>query len=177
MLPLLPADFQEHVVLAFSMRAKQQDMAVIRVALFLDPRFRKAATSSNSGISEFIDWASSFAHKQGWAAASIAALLDQMSTYSFGDAPFDHPIAVGAPFSSRNWWRTVGQHKAAAELAEVALILLDVVPHAAEPERVFSKMGWNGSGKSTWLSNEANTMWTTIKMHYDACRPAKPSRC
>jgi hypothetical protein len=64
----LPTDFQRHIIWAFSTRAKQQDSVLCRLALYLDPRFRQAASSSASGRTEFIHKAAQYAHAQvgGW---------------------------------------------------------------------------------------------------------------
>lgn len=44
----LPESFQTHMFWAFSSRAKQQDQMLCRLALFLDPLYRRAALSSSS---------------------------------------------------------------------------------------------------------------------------------
>jgi hypothetical protein len=63
----LPTDFQRHIIWAFSTRAKQQDSVLCRLALYLDPRFRQAASGSATGRTEFIQKAAQFSHAQvGW---------------------------------------------------------------------------------------------------------------
>jgi hypothetical protein len=64
----------------------------------------------------------------------------------------------------------------AAELAEVAGILLDVVPHAGAGERGFSHMGLFESGKVTRLSSATNKMKTTIKLWHNAYKRKVPHR-
>ena len=102
-----------------------------------------------------------------------------MSQYGLGQPPFDLPYASGTTsngFSARMWWQTLRTDAAAADLAELALVLLEVVPHAATPERVFSTMGWYESGKAARLSAGTNAQKTAIKMHYDSYKPQAPSR-
>jgi hypothetical protein len=61
----------------------------------------------------------------------------------------------------------VGQNADGAVLAEMAGVLLDVVPHAAGPERVFSQMGWYEGPTDTTAKK------VSIKLHYDAVKPPK----
>jgi hypothetical protein len=114
---------------------------------------------------------------QGWTAAKIEQLMEQLSQYGKGKAPFDLAVSaggVGASFSSRAWWESVcsspSTRSSASVVAELAIMLNDVVPHAAEPERVFSKLGWYQSGKSARLSSAVATQKATIKMHYDGVK-------
>lgn len=115
--------------------------------------------------------------KQGWNAAKITLLMSQLSAYGKGRPPFDLPVAVGgvgATFSCRAWWESVcsnpSSRSGASVVAELACLLNDVVPHAAEPERVFSKLGWYQGGKSSRLSSAVAAQKATIKMYYDAVK-------
>jgi hypothetical protein len=176
----LPLDYQEHIIWAVSVRAKEQDTVLMRLALFLDPRFRQAASNSSSnGMHDFITRLSEYAASQGWDQGRINGVLGQLSQYGLGQPPFDQPCASGTTssgFSASMWWLTLRTHAAAADLAELALVLLEVVPHAATPERVFSTMGWYEGGKATRLSVGTNAQKTAIKMHYDSFKPQAPSR-
>lgn len=178
----LPLDYQEHIIWAVSVRAKEQDTVLARLALFLDPRFRQAASSrdiSSSSMRDFITRLSEYAASQGWDQGRISGVLGQLSQYGLGQPPFDLPYASGTTssgFSARLWWQTLRTDAAAADLAELALVLLEVVPHAATPERVFSTMGWYESGKAARLSVGTNAQKTAIKMHYDSYKPQAPSR-
>ena len=51
-----------------------------------------------------------------------------------------------------------------AAIVGLAVLLLDVVPHAAEPERVFSNMKFISSDRRNRMSQSMMTMLTTIKM-------------
>jgi hypothetical protein len=100
--------------------------------------------------------------------------MQQLADYGAGNEPFDLAVAVGgvgASFSSCKWWQSLSSNSGAAVVAELAITLNDVVPHAAEPERAFSKLGWYQSGKSARLSPGVATQKATIKMHYDAVKP------
>jgi hypothetical protein len=165
----LPADFQQHVMWAFSSRAKQQDMVLCRLALFLDPRYRKAAKSATEQgtTREFLNAASRLGHKQGWCAQSVKTMLQQMQSYGLCAAPFDAPCD-GEHFDPKVWWQDLSE--TAPRLSELAIILLDIVPHAAQPERVFSTMGWYEGGQRTWSSPGTNAKLTCIKLYYDSHR-------
>ena len=71
------------------------------------------------------------------------------------------------------WWSTVAKNPSAAVLAELAGVLLDVVPHAAGPERVFSQMGWFEGSTSSSLATSTTAKKVAIKMHYDAVAPPR----
>lgn len=172
-LPSVPSGFQAHIIWAFSTRAKQQDQVICRLALFLDPRFRQAAISSSSNImAAFVQAAAKFGHLQGWDEAKINQLLQQLSQYTEFHPPFNLPVA-SAGFSCKVWWSTVGKNADAAVLAELAEVLLDVVPHAAAPERTFSTMGWFEGANSSRLTTSTTSKKVAIKMHYDAVKPLK----
>ena len=82
----LPADFQRHIIWAFSTRTKQQDSVLCRLALYLDPRFRQAASSSASGRTEFIQKAAQYTHAQvgGWCSGggAVGGLVGQFAVVS-----------------------------------------------------------------------------------------------
>jgi hypothetical protein len=50
---MLPEDYQVHIIWAVANRAKQQDMVLCRLALFLDPRFRRAALAGSTDLNAF----------------------------------------------------------------------------------------------------------------------------
>lgn len=167
----LPEGFQQHIIWAFSTRAKQQDQVLCHLALFLDPRYRQAALSSSSNImASFVQESAQFGYLQGWDQEKINQLLSQLSNYSRYLAPFNLP-ASGTGFSCQTWWSTVGQNADGAVLAEMAGVLLDVVPHAAGPERVFSQMGWYEGSTSTRMTTDTTAKKVSIKLHYDAVKP------
>lgn len=67
----------------------------------------------------------------------------------------------------------MGKNDDGAVLAEMAGVLLDVVPHAAGPERVFSQMGWYEGSTSSRMNTDTTGKKVAIKLHYDAVKPAK----
>lgn len=144
---------------------------MFRLALFLDPRFRQAALGSSGSnlMSTFLEAAAKFGHSQGWDADKIRQLLQQLIDYSNSVQPFNLPVKL----NSKSWWASVSKDTGGAVLSELAGVLLDVVPHAAGPERVFSQMGWYEGNRSVLLNSSTTRMKVTIKMHYDAVKQSK----
>lgn len=64
MLDVLPEDYQIHIIWAVAKRAKQQDMVLCRLALFLDPRFRQAALAGSTDLKDFTTRASQWGYAQ-----------------------------------------------------------------------------------------------------------------
>jgi hypothetical protein len=63
-LDAVPEDYQIHIIWAVAKRAKEQDMVLCRLALFLDPRFRKAALAGSTDLNDFTTRASKWGHAQ-----------------------------------------------------------------------------------------------------------------
>ena len=60
----VPQDFQIHIIWAVAKRAKQQDMVLCRLALFLDPRFRQAALAGSVDLKQFTEKAAEWGRTQ-----------------------------------------------------------------------------------------------------------------
>lgn len=58
--------------------------------------------------------------------------------------------------------------------------MLDIKPHAADPEKTFSLMGWIHSKRRSQLASKTTTKLAMVKMHYNSMsaveRPSKPMR-
>lgn len=102
--------------------------------------------------------------------ALLAAGKDHYGKYK---APFDLPTTS---LTCRDWWTTIEKDEDAVFVAELAGMLLDVVPHAAGPERVFSLMGWYEGSTSNSMAPSTTAKNVAIKLHYDAVDPPK-CRC
>ncbi len=60
-------------------------------------------------------------------------------------------------------------------LAGLAIVLWGIVPHSAEPERLFSLMGWYSSSRRCRSGVQTMAMMAAVKMHYDQqAAPAVP---
>lgn len=95
----------------------------------------------------------------------VEQLCQQLMRYRAGINPFNQARG-GAAFNVRDWWLAVGASRACNELVHLALVLHDIVPHAAAPERTFSLMGWYESGNRHGLGIQTNAMMAAIKQHY-----------
>jgi hypothetical protein len=63
-LDALPENYQIHIIWAVAKRAKEQDMVLCRLALFLDPRFRQAALAGGTDLNDFTTRASKWGYAQ-----------------------------------------------------------------------------------------------------------------
>lgn len=141
----LPNDFRQHIMWAISTRAKQQDLVLCHLALFLDPRYRKAAklSTADRSIAEFTKAAGKLAHNQGFSEDKLTSTLQQLQLYSLAKSPFDLPaiayLQCRAESDVKVWWLSMAE--SAPDLSELALILLDVAPHAADPELGVQRYG------------------------------------
>lgn len=70
----------------------------------------------------------------------VVELLRAIPDYFHSIEPFDRdPSGMKDP---QSWWTAVGKVKGAGQIASMALFLLRLTPHSADPERTFSTMGW-----------------------------------
>eukprot|EP00898_Chlorokybus_atmophyticus_P002936 jgi/Chlat1/3643/Chrsp238S03648 len=84
--------------------------------------------------------------KRGHGIRKVQRLLKQMQMYNKLSTPFH--CTRGEEFNVRAWWLSICQ-ASTKELVNLAVLLLDIVPHAAAPERTFSLMGWFHSDRAT----------------------------
>jgi len=111
--------------------------------------------------------AASLWQKRGKGLNACVALLSQLRAYNAAAPPFNVP----APSSSdrlevRSWWYALLQNERASEVAALAILLLDVKPHSAEPERAFSIAANLKTKARNRLSAAKTGMCTAIKMYY-----------
>eukprot|EP00898_Chlorokybus_atmophyticus_P007964 jgi/Chlat1/8169/Chrsp76S07652 len=127
----LPADMRHHVVHLFNTRVKELDTTLARLALFLDPRYKHAAEDP-------VKW-QLLVQERGHGMSEVHGLLKQMQMYKSSLPPFNAPVG-GEEFNVRAWWLSICQ-ASTKELVNLAVLLLDIVPHAVAPEGTFSLMG------------------------------------
>lgn len=108
--------------------------------------------------------------KRGHNSGECRQLMASLQQYAVGSAPYDMPTPH--PLDVRAWWGSVRSQDNAA-IVGLAQLLLDVVPHAADPERVFSAMGWFQSARRNRMGQEMLTMMTAVKQHHDQQRKPK----
>ncbi|DBA81620.1 TPA: hypothetical protein ACH3X1_007377 [Trebouxia sp. C0004] len=68
------------------------------------------------------------------------------------------------------YWKLILSNSSNLELPKLAMLLLDIKPHAADPEKTVSLMGWYHSARRHSLLSATITAMTTVKMHYQTVR-------
>lgn len=81
-------------------------------------------------------------------------------TFSLENAP------VSATTDPSTWWELFGQ--GSKELSFIAKILLSIVPHAADVERVFSMLGWFHTKTRNRLLHSTVTNMAKVKLHHQS---------
>ncbi|CAN0136755.1 unnamed protein product, partial [Phaeothamnion confervicola] len=90
-----------------------------------------------------------------------------MRAYRAGVAPFDVMVCESRCHGAvRAWWIQVGQCPGGDIISKLAIVLLDVVPHAAAPERTFSLLGWLQSERRNRMDVATVGALAAIKMHH-----------
>eukprot|EP00898_Chlorokybus_atmophyticus_P001778 jgi/Chlat1/2600/Chrsp178S02497 len=143
------------------------DIKLARLALFLDPRYKGAATRTED-MKPLHRVAIAVMKKRGHNLQECERLLTQLAEYKAGLSPFNHPCG-GDTFNLRAWWLAAGATR--AEITTLAIVLLDLVPHAAAPERTFSTMGWFHSDKRNRMNALTTGMLAAVKVHHDNRKP------
>jgi hypothetical protein len=95
------SSYKQHVINAFHQRAKEMDVPLLKLALFLDPRYRQAATRSagagTDGLSSstspqmaaLLKEAGQLAQRLGYSQEEVRQLMVQMRCYAANKAPFN----------------------------------------------------------------------------------------
>ncbi|CAN0316257.1 unnamed protein product [Phaeothamnion confervicola] len=82
-------------------------------------------------------------HSRRLGAQELIKLIPQMRAYRSGVAPFDVTCeGRGRSAAVHAWWIQIEQSPGGDIISKLAIVLLDVVSHAAAPERTFSLLGW-----------------------------------
>jgi hypothetical protein len=110
--------------------------------------------------------------KRGHGREECCALIAQLQLYAAGAPPYDRPSTSEA----RVWWNAVLRPDSNTALVGLALLLLDLCPHAAEPERVFSNFGLFSKDRRNRMSPSLMTTLTTIKMDEERKKQSRQQR-
>eukprot|EP00898_Chlorokybus_atmophyticus_P006910 jgi/Chlat1/721/Chrsp104S01208 len=172
----LPSGAQQHVTQAYNAHVAELDFKLARLALFLDPRYKQSA-DEDGHFGQLLEQAVRVMQKRGHSEEECRLLLAQMQNYKGGLPPYDHFFG-GESFDVKGWWLSVVRTEQTKEIVGLAVMLLDIVPHAADPDRLLTSMGWFNS--STWRRLPVHTvgMMTAIRMHHtheDAKAAKQPS--
>lgn len=166
----LSSELAKHVCAAYNTRYKEIVDPVVVLALVLHPRYRAAAAFFRAGQRELLGTAQRLLSKFGKASpeavsslnTSFLEYLGMSGAFSLSEAPVD------ATTNPTTWWRQIARGHMA--LVFVALRLLEVVPHAADVERIFSMLGWFQSDRRCNLGDGSLEKVAKVKVHMDAMR-------
>lgn len=166
---IVDADFKSHCFTAYNLRHDEMVTPLCKLALLLHPLYRSAVINGN------MDWQQMRAtagrlwqNRQMDKAQCIQLLQVDMEQYRLGDAPYSHLPVDGQLSSLRLWWRGIQSDHPKAQLPALASLLLDIKPHAADPEKTFSLMGWYNSSRRSRMLNRTTTNMSIVKMHHAA---------
>jgi hAT family C-terminal dimerisation region len=164
----LPSSFKQHAFYVFNKRWAEGDLPIIRLALFLDPRYRAVSTSRNQ-LQSLIDAAARHWQKCSHSQDEEAALCNQIRAYYARARPFDIPHG-GPGFDVRNWWASITDD-AATQLRALATKLFSIVPHGASVERLFSLLAWYHTDTRNSLKSSTVEAMAAIKLHHQQRQP------
>jgi hypothetical protein len=111
--------------------------------------------------------------KRRYSQEQVQRLLTQLAQYQAYTSPFNKQSG-GPSFSPRVWWQTLPATLGTDMIQQLALLLLDVVPHSAATERTFSVTGFYHSKTRNRMTVGTTGKLAAIKLHYLAQRPAPP---
>jgi hypothetical protein len=142
-LEALPQDdltFHIHAKTIFFARFQELNTELSWFCLFLHPLYRKLAIAEaecNRTYDSARIFALKLAKRWNWDKKRVLRLMEDLSCYRWAEKEFN-----GASENAREWWTMVrGSDEQEHALKSMALILLGLVPHAAEVERLFSSLG------------------------------------
>ena len=91
-------------------------------------------------------------------------LDQQLQLYLAGSPPFDQPVLQHS--SVKAWWLNLGtSNPSVVEIVNLAVFLLEIVPHAASVERVSSIMGWYHTPVRSQLDVDTLARVVALKAH------------
>jgi len=94
---------------------------------------------------------------------AILVLISQMRKYWLKKSPYDLPYDTTRD-TPEIWWMTCPERP--AHLQRIALKLLNLVPHSANCERIFSVLRWFYGQRRTKLSPSRISMMAKIHSYY-----------
>lgn len=137
--PTEELDFSFHARTIFNRRFQTMDTNIHSLALFLHPLCRRLAVShivKGRSLDAMIHTALQIAHKWRWQQARAGLLVDNLRQYFQCQGPF-----IGGQQDGLGWWKSLAINPEQFPLKAFAIVILSVVPHAGEVERLFSALG------------------------------------
>ncbi|KAF5337770.1 hypothetical protein D9758_016627 [Tetrapyrgos nigripes] len=136
------------------------------LALFLHPMCCKLAvhaTVKGRTLLDLKQTALAIAHKWRWDGVRAHKLADDMEHYFHCHAPF-----TGHAKDGLSWWENLAIDANDHPIKTLAITLFEVVPHAADVERLFSDLGAIQGDLRTRLSVEHSEELGMMRSHYNA---------
>jgi hypothetical protein len=116
---------------------------------------------------------------RGKSKAECEQLVQELKKYKAGEEPYNNPFDSSKGSTLKTWWQAV-DGVCNAILVELAVLLADLCPHSADPERIFSIMGWIHNKLRNCLDASMVGMLAFIKKFHQATNPrpqSAASRC
>ena len=163
----LPPGFKAHCFVAYNIRHEEMVTPWCKVALFMHLLYRDVVSQDKASW-VLVQQTAGGLWKDGYknSKQAVQQLITDMKRYKIHDAPFDSMPADGELATLKLYWKSISSSNEQLELPKLALLLLDIKPHAADPEKTVSLMGWYHSARRSQLFSRTTTAMTTIKMHY-----------
>ena len=98
--------------------------------------------------------------------AETKQLLKDMQLYKLHEDPFEAMPCDGELPSLKLYWKNIADANPEAELPKLAVLILDIKPHAADPEKTVSMMGWFNQPRRSQLLSTTTTGMTMVKMFH-----------
>lgn len=142
------------------------DAVLLRLALLLDPRYKLLAVADDRKTmpEKLIERALTIASARKCSEADARKLIADLQAYIAGVGPTSSFSCETTIADVEVYWHQVSGECPA--LAHVAILLLQVVPHSAALERIFSTMGWLQSDTRNSLSPTTLQQMTTVRLFY-----------
>ena len=104
-----------------------------------------------------------------WGEEKMRHLFEQMDAYKANTQDYQRSLTLGA--DPDEWWQVVGRNltpeadQTPAIISVFARLLLCVVPHAADPERIFSAMGLDHSPLRNRFNEDTASKMGLVRSH------------
>ena len=163
----LPADFKSHCFVAYNFRHDEMVSPLCKLGLFLHPLYRDVVSAQKSNWIEVQRTAGNM-WNDGYkkTPTETKQLLRDMQQYKIHEDPFEAMPYDGELATLTLYWKNIADANPEAELPKLALLILDIKPHAADPERTVSMMGWFNQPRRSQLLSSTTTGMTMVKLFH-----------
>ena len=157
-------EFYIHAYRVFNRRFHSMNTSLHSLALFLHPMCRTlAVTNSAKGrpLEFMIRTALEIAKKWNWTEEQARLLIEDINMYYVVKAPF-----IGGRRDGLDWWESLPVSAKQHPIKKLAIVILSIVPHSAEVERVFSALGGIQTVKQSNLAVNTLEKLGKCRNHY-----------